>query len=102
MAYYIGDNSWKNYLLAISGSLFIISGILGQGISEKGIYFRPSGATMMIIRLAKWEDIKDVKIDFNKNKMEKFKFKSNTIFPDQYYDSKYINKISKEIKKKTE
>ena len=90
LAYYVGDKSWENYLLAISASLFIISGILGEGISKKGIYFRPTGATMMIIRLAKWEDIKDIKINDDKNKLESFRFKTETVFPDQYYNSEDI------------
>lgn len=101
MAYYLGGNSWDSYLLAISASLFMVSGILGEGISKKGIYYRPLGAGGQIKRLAKWKDIKDIKIDIDKNKLESFKFKSETIFPDQYYDSKDIDKINKYIKVKT-
>ena len=105
MAYYIGENSWDNYLLAASGSLFLVSGILGEGISKRGIYYRPLGTGSQIMRLAKWEDIKDVKININKNKLESFKheakLKAATIFPDQYYNSKDIGKISKYIESKT-
>lgn len=100
MAYYLGKNSVFKYLLAISASLFVISGAIGQGISERGIYYRPLGSAGQIIRLAKWEDIKNVKIDINKSKLEKFTYKSDSIYPDQYYDSKYINKINKYIQQK--
>ncbi|MGO1469313.1 MAG: hypothetical protein ACTHW2_04765 [Tissierella sp.] len=102
MSYYLAENSWDSYLLAISGSIFMVSGILGEGISKKGIYYRPLGAGSQIMRLAKWEDIKDIKLNINKNKLESFKYKSKlkalTIFPDQYYNSKDIDKIDKYIK----
>lgn len=106
MAYYLGQNSWDNYLLAVSASLFLISRILGEGISKRGIYYRLLGTGSQIMRLAKWEDIKDVKVNIKKNKIESFKYKpklkAETIFPDQYYNSKDIDKISKYIKTKTD
>ena len=98
---YIGGNSPKNYPIAISASIFIISGIVGEGIHEKGIYYRPLGKGGLLMQLAKWEDIKNVKIDANKNKLESFKLKTITIFPDQHYNSKDIEKINKYIKIKS-
>lgn len=98
MAYYLGGNSWDKYLLAISASLFIISGVLGQGVSEKGIYYRPLGAASLIIRLAKWECIKNIKINAAQNKLESFRFKTETVFPDQYYNSQDILEIKNKYK----
>jgi hypothetical protein len=42
------------------------------------------------MRLAKWESIKNIKINADKNKLESFRFKTETIFPDQYYNSEDI------------
>lgn len=95
MAYYLGENSRDNYLLAISASTLLISRIVGEGIHEKGIYYHKG--KRIVATLAKWEDIKDVKIDFNKNKLERFKLKSRTIYPDQYYSSEDIDRIKKFI-----
>lgn len=101
MAYYVGDRHWSKYLIAISASMFITSGVLGEGISQRGIYYRPLG-TRRLMALAKWEEIKDIRIDANKNKLESFKLKTQTIFPGQYYSSKDIDEINKYIEKKIE
>ena len=97
MAYFVGNGSWSNYLLAILASLFIISTIVSQGFGERGIYYLEHMVSRSIVRLAKWEEIKDIKIDSDKNKLESFKFKNKprrpTIFPDQYYSSEAISKI---------
>lgn len=101
MAYFVGNGSWSNYLLAILASLFIISTIVSQGISERGIYHLELRVSGQIVRLSKWEEIKDIKIDSDKNKLESFKYKDKprrpTIFPDQYYSSEAISKIKEYI-----
>lgn len=55
------------------------------------------GIAGQVIRLAKWEDIKNVKISEDKGKLESFKFKTEIIFPDQYYSSEDIDEINKYI-----
>ncbi|MBC8590050.1 hypothetical protein [Wansuia hejianensis] len=92
---YIGGNLWENYLIAISASVFIISGVVGEGIHEKGIYYQYGRG--ILVRLARWKDIKDIKIDTNKNKLKSFKINTLTIFANQYYSSEDINKINKYI-----
>ena len=67
---YIGGNLWYNYLLVISAIVFVISGVVGEGIHERGIYYRHLGGSLM--RLAKWEYIENIKINTNKNKLESF------------------------------
>lgn len=91
---YIGGNSWDNYLLVFSGILLIISSVKAQGIHKEGIYYRARG---VLIRLAKWEDIKDIKIDINKNMLKSFKINTLTIFANQYYSSEDIKKIEEYI-----
>lgn len=99
MAYYVGDNYWLNYLLAISAGILIISRVIGEGIHEKGIYYH--AGTRIVATLAKWEDIKDIDIDMNKNQLKSF---TNTeirkrIYPDQYYSSEDMNEIKYSIDK---
>lgn len=98
IAYNVGYNSWLKYLLAISASILIISRVIGEGIHEKGIYYH--SGKRIIATLAKWEDIKDIEIDMNKNQLKSF---TNTkirkkIYPDQYYRPEYMNEISKYLK----
>lgn len=100
MAYFVSDGSWYNYILAILASIFITSSILGEGVHRKGIYFYPIGKKSFFSRLAKWQDVKDVKLDTNKNKLESFKVKTTTIFPNQYYSAEDIEEIDKYIKMK--
>lgn len=86
---YIGGNLWYNYILALVAAVFVISGIVGEGIHEKGIYYRGVG----LIRLAKWKDIQDIKIDTTNNKLQSFKFKTTRLYPGQYYSQEDIIKI---------
>ncbi|MPW25505.1 hypothetical protein GC105_06860 [Alkalibaculum sp. M08DMB] len=95
---YIGGNLWSHYILALLAAVFIISGVVGEGIHKKGIYYRPMGHAALLIRLAKWEDIKDIKIDINKNKLHSFRYKTTTIYPGQYYSHEDINEFKKSIK----
>lgn len=101
MAYYVGENSWYKYLLAISASTLLVSQIVGEGIHKKGIYYHRG--QRIIASLTKWEDIKDIKIDINNNKLKSF---TNTkirtrIYPDQYYSSRDIDKIKEFIGEQT-
>lgn len=100
MAYFVASGSLYDYILAILASIFLIFSILAGGIHKEGIYHHNVGVRILIPRLARWEDIKDVKINMKKNKLESFKFKRKTIYPDQYYDSKDIREINKYIKSK--
>lgn len=95
---YIGGNLWQNYLLVISAILFLISGIVGEGIHERGIYYILGRG--LLVRLAKWEDIKGIKMDTDKSKLEGFKLKRKTIVLNQYYNSEDINEINDYIKSK--
>lgn len=92
--YFTGENSLKNYVLAVLASLFIISAMVGEGIHERGIYYHPSGINFLFAKLVKWEEIKDIELDINKSKLESIKLKTRTIFPDQYYHSKDVDEIS--------
>ena len=98
LTYSVGHKSWLKYLLAVSASLLIISRVVGEGIHEEGIYYHSGGR--ILATLAKWEDIKDIEIDINKNQLKSF---TNTrikarIYPDQYYSCEDINYISKYLK----
>ena len=93
---YIGGNLWRNCLLAILAILFVISGIVGEGIQERGIYY--SLGRGPLLRLAKWEEIKEIKIDTDKNKLKSFKLKTKTIFLNQYYNPEDIDEINEYIK----
>lgn len=98
---FIGGNQPGFYVIATMPAIYIISGAVAEGISERGIYYRPLGVSGHLIRLAKWADIKNVKFDLDKSKLESFKLKTETIFPDQCYNSEDINKIKKYIERKT-
>lgn len=98
LTYSVGHESWLKYLLAVSASLLIISRVVGEGIHEEGIYYH--SGRRILATLAKWEDIKDIEIDINKNQLKSF---TNTrikvrIYPDQYYSCEDINYISKYLK----
>lgn len=98
LTYSVGHKSWLKYLLAVSASLLIISRVVGEGIHEEGIYYH--SGRRILATLAKWEDIKDIEIDINKNQLKSF---TNTrikvrIYPDQYYSCEDINYISKYLK----
>jgi len=92
---YIGGNLWYYYVVAVAGAIYLISSIVGQGIHEKGIYYQGIGPGSTIIKLAKWENIHDIKIDETKNKLESFRVKTNKIEPDQYYNPEDIPQIIK-------
>lgn len=89
---YIGGNTWDNYLFSIAGSLFLISGVTSEGIHERGTYY--SYGRGILVRLAKWQEIKDIKFDKNKNKLVSFKLKTLTVFTNQHYSSEDIDKIN--------
>ena len=94
---YIAGNTWYNYILALSASIFLISGTLSQGFNEKGIYYLYGRG--ILVRLAKWEDIKDIKIDRNKNKLLSFKLKTLTMIVNQYYGSEDIDMLNEYMEK---
>ncbi len=91
---YIGGNLWYYYILALIATIFVISGVVGEGIHEKGIYYR---GTRGLIILAKWEDIEDIKIDTNNSKLQSFRHKSTRIYPDQYYSQEDITEIKEYV-----
>ncbi|MCR1900101.1 hypothetical protein NSA47_14120 [Irregularibacter muris] len=95
---YIGGNVWHYYILALAGAVFIISGVVAEGIHEKGIYYGGVHG-IHLKRLAKWEDIEDIKIDTQKNKLQSFKLKTTTIYPGQFYSSQAIHEIKKLLKR---
>lgn len=78
MAYFISDGSWENYLFAVLGSIFLISSTK-EGINEKGVYYYGPGTSSFFVRLAKWEDIKDITLNLKKNKLEIIKLKIKTL-----------------------
>ncbi|WP_313233218.1 hypothetical protein [Tissierella praeacuta] len=94
---YIGGNLWYYYILALVAAVFIISGITGEGIHEKGIYYRGIGAATLLLRLAKWEEIKDIEIDINNNKLQSFKLRTTRIYPNQYYSQRDITEIKEYV-----
>lgn len=100
MTYFISDGRLANYILVVLGSIFVISPVLAEGISEKGIYHLSLGTKSTFVRLAKWEDIKDFKLNENKGKLESIKLKTRTIFPDQYYHLENVLEINKYIEMK--
>ncbi|MBU5311546.1 hypothetical protein KQI38_05860 [Tissierella carlieri] len=51
--YFTGENSLKNYALAVLASLFIISAMVGEGIHERGIHYHPSGINFLFAKLVK-------------------------------------------------
>lgn len=55
MVCYFGENLWTNYLLATAASLFLLSGVLAEGIHDKGILYLQGRGLPPII---KWESIK--------------------------------------------
>ena len=100
MAQYIGYKSWTKYPMIILATTLLIFAVTSEGISEKGIYCATLGGGILK-HLAKWEDIKTIKINPNNNKLESFKHKTITIFTAQYYKSEEINEIKEYIENKT-
>lgn len=96
---YLGGNLWYHYILSLSGAIYLISSVLGQGIHDKGIYCLPLGR-LSIFRLAKWEDIKGVSIDSSKNKIHSYTYKSKEILLSQHYKQEDFPKVKKMIEKK--
>ncbi len=94
---YIAGNTWYNYILSLSASIFLISGTLSQGFNRRGIYYLYGRG--ILVRLAKWEDIKDIKIDRNKNKLLSFKLKTLTMIVNQYYGSEDIDMLNEYMEK---
>lgn len=94
---YIAGNTWYNYILSLSASIFLISGTLSQGFNRKGIYYLYGRG--ILVRLAKWEDIKNIKFDENENKLKSFKLKTLTMFVNQYYGSGDIDRLKEYIEK---
>ena len=92
---YIGGDQWHYYILSLAAAVFLISGIVGEGIHEKGIYYRGSGSVTLLILLAKWDDIKDIKIDINNSKLESFRYKAAKIYLGQHYNRGDIIEIKK-------
>lgn len=92
MAYVVGDKSLYNYLLSIAASIFLMSRPLAEGVSEKGIYYISAGSGMLL-RLAKWEHIKNVKIDSDKNKLKSFTYKKRRTYPSQFYRPQEFEEI---------
>lgn len=95
---YIGGNTWDNYLLSLVASIFLTSGVISEGIHEKGIYY--SYGKGVLLRLAKWEDIKNIKFELDKYKLKSLKIKTLTIIPNQFYNSEDIDKIQEYSKMK--
>lgn len=92
---YISGNLWENYILIFSGITFIISGVLAEGIHKDGIYYLYGRG--ILVKLAKWEDIEDVEIDINQQKLKSFKVENMAIFANHYYNLEDINEINKFI-----
>lgn len=57
---YIMKNDWVAYLLALSASLFFVSGEYGKGISEKAIYTKSGKFTVIPIAFEQLEKIRFV------------------------------------------
>lgn len=74
----------------------MISNLVGAGIHPKGIYYHSTGVGNIISKLAKWEDIHDLKFDKENNKLKSFKLKNTRIYigyPGKYQKLDNIYKI---------
>lgn len=102
---YTTSKEWYYYLLTIVMGIAVGSVFMGQGISEKGIHYHGHSRSI-ITRLARWEDIGDIKFDTKKNKLKSFRYKTKygniTIFPDQYYGPDRLDEIKKYIEDRQE
>lgn len=96
---YASGNTWYHYLLSLSGAIYIISSIVGQGIHKKGIYCLPFGRRT-IFPLVKWEDIKGVSVDSSKNKIHSYRLMSKEILLSHYYKEEDFDEIKKMLDKK--
>lgn len=101
MAFVVGDKSLFNFLLSIAASIFLMSRPMAEGVSEKGIYYISTGGGMLL-RLAKWEDIRDIKIDSDKNKLKSFTYKKRRAYPSQSYRPQEFEEIMRLILTRTD
>ncbi|QZN88063.1 hypothetical protein K5X77_06125 [Vagococcus lutrae] len=76
---YLAGNQWYYYIVGLAAAIFLISHLVGAGIHKKGIYYHSTGIGNIITKLAKWEDIKDLKFDRKNNKLKSFKLKNTRI-----------------------
>ncbi|WP_440895723.1 hypothetical protein ACS127_14400 [Amphibacillus sp. Q70] len=100
IAYYVDSSfvqPWLRYLLSISASFLVISRVVGEGIHERGIYYYPG--RRIIATLVKWEDIENIEMDRNKNRLISFRniTKRKTIYPNHYYRQEDMAAIEKNI-----
>lgn len=102
---YTASKQWHHYLLTIVMGISVGSVFMGEGIGEKGIHYHGHSRSI-IARLARWEDIENIKFDTKKNRLKSFRYKNKygniTIFPDQYYGPEKINEIKEYIKDRQE
>lgn len=89
---YIGGNTLKTYLLGISASVLIVSGVSAQGIHRSGIYHLYGRG--ILPKLAKWEDIESLDIDKEKNKLKSLRIETKTMGVNQYYSPEAIGKLN--------
>ena len=99
---YVTGNHWSYYVLSSAGSLYIISYGVGQGIHPKGIFYHRVRGQGPISRLAKWEDITEVNIDWNKNKLTSLNWRGKRVELHQFYSEADLKEIEKIIQKKLE
>lgn len=57
---YVGGSYWKNYILAVLANIFLLSGLLAEGIHEKGILYFNGMA--LLVTIEKWENIKNANV----------------------------------------
>jgi len=86
---YVAGNQWYYYIVGLAAAIFLISHLVGAGIHKKGIYYHGTGIGNFVTKLARWEDMSDLKFDRTNNKLNSFKLKKTRIYIG--YPGKYKN-----------
>lgn len=97
LAYSVGNGLVENMLVALAASLSMISRIVGQGISEKGIYYWTRTG---VNRLARWEAIQKVNINYSRHRLEKIRLETYASYPNQLYRAEEFQKIAEDIQRR--
>ena len=99
---YFTSKRGVHYFLILSLDIYLISSIVFESISDRGINYRKLGLSGHLLSFASWEYISELQIDKKLARINAIKYKDSYIAISQSYEEEEMEAIEEFINKKME
>lgn len=85
LAYQVGNGKPLNYLLIALGALYVITSLISQGITRKGLRYH-SNYKLITGIFIDWSQVKDYTFDVKSAELQMVEYKKSKLFVNLFFD----------------